>query len=109
MLPSPRKSQKKKRHNGFSLESLSENNPANNGIQIHVDSQDQVPELDASEDNPFYELKPESKRRHAASAQKVSGTSKRRKVSEEQVKQARQLDPQVEDAIEKDDGMVYVL
>lgn len=102
----PRKTSKRKRHNGFSLESFSEN-AANGGIQIHVDSRDQVPEVDATEDNPFFaaESTTTSKKRSAPVAQKVAGTPKRRKVSTEK----KPLDPQVEEAIEKDEGMVYVL
>lgn len=104
---SPRKSQKKKvRHNGFSLESFSEDPTAQNPIQIHVDSRDQVPEVDVSEDNPFYMPSTvESKKRAAPSTQKISGTSKRRRVAPAK----KTLDPQVEEAIEKDEGMVYVL
>lgn len=108
MFESPRKSQKKKvRHNGFSLESFSENASSQDAIQIHVDSRDQVPEIDTSEENPFYVAPtPEVKKRTTSSSQKVSGTSKRRKVSAEEKKA---LDPQVEEAIHRDEGMVYVL
>lgn len=105
----PRKTQKRKmRHNGFSLESFSEN--TNGGVQIHVDSRDQVPEVDTTEDNPFYaaESSNTSKKRSAPVAHKVAGTPKRRKVETEKAEK-KPLDPQVEDAIEKDEGMVYVL
>lgn len=98
-IASPRK-QKKRRHNGFSLESFSENSAAQSSIPIFTDSRDQLPELDASEENPFY-AKPADKQH---SVRKVKGTSKRRKVSAE-----KPLDPQVEDAIKKDEGMVYLL
>lgn len=98
-VASPRK-QKKRRHNGFSLESFAENNEAQSSIPIFTDSRDHIPEVDASEDNPFY-VKPEEKQ---VSSHRVKGTSKRRKVSSEKA-----LDPQVEDAIEKDEGMVYIL
>ncbi|KAK5072108.1 hypothetical protein LTS08_000796 [Lithohypha guttulata] len=102
---SPRKNQKKKvRHNGFSLESFSENT-SQDQVQIHIDSRDQIPEVDTSADNPFY-VAPESssKKRSMASAQDVLRSSKRRKVAEERAP----LDSQVKDAIEKDEGMVYV-
>ncbi len=104
---SPRKNQKK-RHNGFSLESFSEATSSQDPIQIHVDSRDHVPEVDTSADNPFNAAQPSaSKKRAAPPRQKMAGAAKRRKVSAEE--EERPLDPQVEDAIEKDEGMVYVL
>lgn len=106
-LQSPRKNSKR-RHNGFSLESFSEDASFQDPIQIHVDSRDQLPEVDTSTDNPFYTApSSESKKRAAPPRQKMAGASKRRKVSTEQEK--RPLDPQVEEAIDKDEGMVYVL
>jgi len=106
-LESPRKTQKR-RHNGFSLESFSEDASSQDPVQIHVDSRDQLPELDTSTDNPFYTApSAEIKKRAAPPRQKMAGPSKRRKVSTEQEK--RPLDPQVEDAIDKDEGMVYIL
>ena len=106
-MQSPRKTQKR-RHNGFSLESFSEATSSQDPIQIHVDSRDQVPEVDTSADNPFNAAQPsESKKRAAPSRQKMAGASKRRKVGTEPAR--KPLDPQVEDALEKDEGMVYVL
>jgi len=106
-LQSPRKNQKR-RHNGFSLESFSEDAPSQDPIQIHVDSRDQLPEVDASIDNPFYTApSSESRKRAAPTRPKMAGPSKRRKTSAEQEK--RPLDPQVEEAINKDEGMVYIL
>lgn len=97
---SPRKSTKKRRYNGFSLESFAENDNQNS-ISIYTDSRDNIPEVDASEDNPFY-TKPEEN--HKPSDQKAKRSSKRRKISTE-----KRLDPQVEEAIKNDEGMVYVL
>ena len=86
---SPRK---QKKRNGFSLESFSETNE--DPIEIHVDSRDHVPEPDISEDNPFY-----SKKR---AAPEPTRASKRQKKD-------RPVDTQVQEAIHKDEGMVYVL
>lgn len=105
-LQSPRKNQKR-RHNGFSLESFSEDAPSQDPIQIHVDSRDHLPEVDTSTDNPFYTApSSESRKRAAPTRQKMAGPSKRRKASTEQEK--RPLDPEVEEAIDKDEGMVYI-
>lgn len=100
--PSARRSRKNKRYNGFSLETFSAEDESNNGrIQIYTDSRDRVPQLDASKVNPFVEPKVD---REATTSKKVEGTSKRRKVSAK-----TRLDPQVEEAISQDEGMVYVL
>ena len=101
--PTPRRSRKGKRFNGFSLESFSAEDDQSRGqIQIYTDSRDRVPQIDSSQSNPFVEhdLKGE-----APTSRKVARTSKRRKVSGERKKP----DPQVAAAIEDDEGMVYVL
>jgi hypothetical protein len=97
-VPSPRKSRKSKRYNGFSLESFRAEDDNGENIQIFTDTRDKVPEVDVSEANPFVEKK------LGAQAQKVAGGSKRRKVSHE-----KPLDSQVQEAIDKDEGIVYVL
>ncbi|OAP63420.1 hypothetical protein AYL99_02647 [Fonsecaea erecta] len=100
--PSPKRNRKSKRYNGFSLESFTVGNDDSRGqVQIYTDSRDRVPHVDNSESNPFIER---SMNGETSSSRKIAGTSKRRKVSGERKK----LDPQVEEAIEKDDGMVYV-
>jgi hypothetical protein len=101
--PSPRRNRKNKRHNGFSLESFSveEGGSSRGQIQIFTDSRDRVPQMDKSKSNPFVEHGLDN---DVSSTHKVAGTSKRRKVSGD-----KKLDPQVEEAIEKDEGMVYVL
>lgn len=96
--PSPRKSRKSKRYNGYSLESFRAEDVDTEGIQIFTDTRDNVPEVDTSDANPFME-KSEGSR-----VQKLAAGSKRRKVSSEKPR-----DPQVQDAIDKDEGMVYVL
>ncbi|OAG40432.1 hypothetical protein AYO21_05332 [Fonsecaea monophora] len=100
--PSPKRNRKTKRYNGFSLESFSvENDDSRGQVQIYTDSRDRIPHVDNSESNPFTE---QNMNGETSSTRKIAGTSKRRKVSGERKK----LDPQVEEAIEKDDGMVYV-
>lgn len=100
--PSQPRSRKNKRYNGFSLESFrAEDDDSHSQIQIFTDSRDRVPNLDANKTNPFVEHK---MTREVSASQKVAGTSKRRKVRPE-----TRIDPQVEAAIKKDEGMVYVL
>ena len=97
-IASPRKVRKSKRYNGFSLESFRAEEGDSEGIQIFTDNRDKVPEMDGSESNPFTD-NPDGTR-----VKKVAGSSKRRKVSSERPK-----DSQVQEAIDKDEGMVYVL
>ena len=93
-IPSPRK-KKSNRHIGFSLDTFDEEQDK---IEIYTDSKDRVPELDESEDNPFY-TKP-----GIEPAILVKEGSKRRKVSGEfsGIKG-------MEEEFRREDGMVYVL
>ncbi|ERF77107.1 hypothetical protein EPUS_08674 [Endocarpon pusillum Z07020] len=101
IMPTPKKIRKSTRHNGLSLGSFATADGAGTDhVQIFTDSRDNVPELDRSEDNPFVEHASE---KAGPSAKLFSGTSKRRKLSIE-----RKKDPQVEEAIKNDEGMVYV-
>ncbi len=96
-----RRGRKGKRYNGFTLDSFSaEEEGASDNIQIFTDSRDTVPEIDTSEENPFIDHHAQN---GEPSSKKVAGTSKRRKVSGE-----IKPDPQVQEAIQNDDGMVYV-
>lgn len=97
MVPGSRKTRKNKRYNGYSLESFRVDEGDSQGIQIFTDTRDKVPELDSSKANPFNE------EQAAQHAQKLTGGTKRRKISS-----SKGRDPQVEAAIEQDDGMVYV-
>ncbi|KIX02983.1 uncharacterized protein Z518_06533 [Rhinocladiella mackenziei CBS 650.93] len=99
--PTPKRNRKNKRYNGFSLESFSEEGEDNRGqIQIFTDSRDKVPQVDPSTGNPFMEDRPNGE---MSPSRKIAGTTKRRKISGE-----KKRDPQVEEAIRKDEGMVYV-
>lgn len=101
--PSPRRNRKGKRYNGYSLESFSVDDEGSRGqIQIFTDSRDRVPQVDKSKSNPFVESAMDGE---TVSARKITGTAKRRKVSTE----TRKMDSQVEEALKKDEGMVYVL
>ena len=101
IAPSPRRGRKNKRYNGFSLESFKAEEENGGRVQIFTDNRDKVPELDTSESNPFidYPANVDNPR-----AKKLAGGSKRRKISGE-----KRVDPQVEQAIKNDEGMVYVL
>jgi hypothetical protein len=99
--PSPRKNRKPKRYNGFSLESFRVEDGETDNIQIFTDNRDKVPEVDRTEANPFTDMPANNE---PARAKKVAGTNKRRKVSVD-----KPMDAQVQDAIDKDEGMVYVL
>ena len=102
LMPTPKMNRRSKRHTGLSLESLATESGVGSGsMQIFTDSRDIVPQVDLSEDNPF--------QAHAASeagpsVTRVVGTSKRRKL-----KADRKSDPQVDEAIKNDEGLVYVL
>lgn len=101
-----RRARKQRRYNGFSLESFSADDTTQQGrIQIFTDSRDQVPEQVAAEGNPFVEAQIDDE---DVSVKRVRGGSKRRKITSERKKDAKK-DPQVEGAIDRDEGMVYVL
>jgi hypothetical protein len=85
VMPTPRKRAKK----GLSLESFAEGEIEQPAIQIYTDSRDKVPEVDQSTDNPFYT--------------KGSTRSSKKKEKEAQDHKA------VQAALERDEGMVYVL
>lgn len=98
-LPTTRKKARKgKKYNGFSLDSFTEGDGGEEGqIAIFTDSRDRLPEVDEGDDNPFYV-------KGDAAELNGSRVSKRRKVSEEVKKSSK-----VEEALKRDDGMVYVL
>ena len=102
-MPAPRKNRKGNRHVGFSLYSSIEegNGVAENEISIYTDSKDKTPELDPSEDNPFLDkpgaVEPEPE------PSKVRSSRKR--------KSDFGLDgsKEIEEAFNREEGMVYVL
>ena len=80
-----------KKHIGFSFD---DNVGSNSGIEIFTDSKDKVPELDESEDNPFYE-KPGLRSKKGGSKKKNS--------------QVKDQNREVQEVLERDQGMIYVL
>ena len=99
-MPTPRKNgRNSKKHIGFSLDSFGEDDGTSSEgkIEIYTDSKEKLPELDESEDNPFY----------AQPGQEVpqaTRSSKRRKVSGKP-----STNSELEEAFKREDGMVYVL
>lgn len=89
---SPKKSRAKRTH-GISMDSFEvEDEP----IQIYTDSQDRLPEVDDSEQNPFY-----GEAGIAASAAPVRRSSRNKKSAAEK--------ETVQEQLEREDGIVYTL
>lgn len=89
---------KNKRSIGYSLESFEDDsNQAN--IEIYTDSRDRIPEVDESEDNPFY-VKP--------SSVKTSGEDTVQDPKGHTDKVAKR-DKDVQKSLDRQDGMYYVL
>ena len=102
-MPNSRK-RRSKRHVGFSLYSSMEDDGdvgLENKIEIYTDSKDKVPELDPSEDNPFYD-------QHAQTV--GFADLRKRKVSKKR-KAEHSIDAsaEIEEAFNREEGMVYVL
>jgi hypothetical protein len=101
-MPTPRK-RRNRRHVGFSLYSSIEDDDdaaSENQIQIYTDSKDKVPELDTNEDNPFYE-KPSQ---DVSPAPSKSKSTRKRKASH-----TIEDNPEIQEAFNREEGMVYVL
>lgn len=91
---------KSKKYSGFSLESFEEESTETHGkIEIFTDSRDRIPQLDESEENPFYK-KPAAP---AITETAAPRTSSRRKAN------GSKRDKEVDNAIDRKDGMTYVL
>ncbi|KAJ9352721.1 hypothetical protein C8Q69DRAFT_19913 [Paecilomyces variotii] len=90
---------KSKKYSGFSLESFEEESTETHGkIEIFTDSRDRIPQLDESEENPFYK-KPAAP---AITETAAPRTSSRRKAN------GSKRDKEVDNAIDRKDGMTYV-
>jgi hypothetical protein len=95
-MPSPRKS-RKSRKAAFSLDGYADNaDESNEKIVIYTDSKERIPELDDTEDNPFITRKDKPANGHAA-----AGPSRRRTRDSRTEK--------MEEAVARDEGMIYVL
>ncbi|KAL5050099.1 hypothetical protein BDW71DRAFT_174744 [Aspergillus fruticulosus] len=89
LFPQPGQ-KKKKKQTGFFLDSFSEDPSQDDSIQIYTDSRDRIPEVDESEENPFYQ-KPSTSTKPRSSKPKT-----------------RSRDKEVDEALKREDGMVYV-
>jgi hypothetical protein len=96
---------KGKKFTGFSLESFNSDHESENQneISIFTDSRDRIPEVNNSKDNLFLK-KPDDM--EGPDANPVDGIAKRRKLV---TRNGPKRDKEVEKAINKDDGMLYVL
>ena len=72
-----------------------------NHIEIYTDSKDKIPELDPSEENPFYDQ--HAKTVVSAEPRKLKGSKKRK--AEHSVDSSAEI----EEAFNREEGMVYVL
>ena len=96
-MPTPRKNKRNKRHVGFSLDSDAE---SEGGIQIFTDSQDKIPELDLSEENPFIDRP----LKHPPEVSRKPKGSKKRKADSESISKDT-----IKETFDHERGMVYVL
>ncbi|RJE23565.1 hypothetical protein PHISCL_04108 [Aspergillus sclerotialis] len=88
-----------KKPTGFSLESFEDNlKQDQNNIEIYTDSRDRIPELDESEDNPFY-TKPGGSKTIGKTAGCSSGGHKEKESKR---------DKEVGKSLHREDGMFYV-
>ena len=102
-MPTPRK-RRNRRSAGFSLYSSMEDDgeaSPESQIKIYTDSKDKVPELDASEDNPFYERPVEDA--------PVSGPTRSRNIKKRKARHISEGSKEIEEAFKREEGMVYVL
>lgn len=105
--PASGRPKKNKKHTGFSLDSFNDDStPGQTSIQIYTDCRDRIPEVDESEENLFYKPKAE-----AVQTPKNPTTRAPRKPKAGESKQEKRLkrDREIDDAVKRDDGMVYVL
>ena len=102
-MPTPQK-KRIKRPAGFSLYSSmedEEDQQIQDQIQIYTDSKDKVPELDTTEDNPFYE--PQKQQGPPPGSRKGRNDRKRKVAPSAEDRQ------DIKDAFNREEGMVYVL
>lgn len=103
VMPVARKRGRKKRHVGFSLDSAGEDDDAHSegNIEIFTDSMEKVPELDLSEDNPFYD--------NPANADSSRHHSKPRVNSRKKTNDLINDNSEETEAFKRGEGMLYVL
>ncbi|KAL6718931.1 hypothetical protein ACLMJK_003166 [Lecanora helva] len=101
-MPTPRK-RRNKRHTGLSLYSSQEDeedDQPEDQIQIYTDSKEKIPELDPSEDNPFYE--------NPAKNSPPPAPSKGRNSKKRKAPPSAEDRKGIKEAFDRDEGMVYV-
>lgn len=90
---------KSKKPTAYSLESFEDDSGQNQAkIDIYTDSRDRVPEVDESEENPFY-TKPV----------KDAGKAGARQLKGSKATDDPQRDTEVDKSLHREDGMYYVL
>ena len=102
-MPNPRK-RRNRRHVEFSLYGSMEDvedAASENQIEIYTDSKEKVPELDQSEDNPFYD---QHDRTIGFPEPRKAKSSKKRKAEH-----SIDASAEIEEAFNREEGMVYVL
>lgn len=92
---------KAKKYSGLMLDSFMAED-AEEAIPIFTDSRDRIPEVDASADNPFYGVASQAVAQQPEPAKRRSRRGKHVTIPGEGKHT-------VEDAVKRDDGMVYVL
>ncbi|KAL4928408.1 uncharacterized protein BDV17DRAFT_95985 [Aspergillus undulatus] len=90
LFPPSSGQKKKKKQTGFSLDSFTDDPSQGDSIQVYTDSRDRIPEVDESEENPFYQ-KPSTSANSCPSRRTT-----------------RDRDKEVDEALKREDGMVYV-
>lgn len=93
-MPSPRRSRTAKR---FTLD----DEPDNERIQVYTDTADRVPEVDDDADNPFVVRKSTRKAKVSSFSQRLSDVTSG--------KTQYGMDRDIDEAVNNDEGMVYVL
>ena len=99
-MPGFNKGRKAKKHVGFSLYN-SETDSHDNDIPIYTDSKDKVPDIDMSEANPFFEP--------PAEVITAPEPTKERRSRKRKAGLGLDGNQEIEDAFNRDEGMVYVL
>lgn len=102
-MPNPRK-RRNKRHAGFSLYGSMDDDAdpgSENQIEIYTDSKDKIPELDPSEDNPFYD--------HHDQTVACVGSRKQKGNKKRKAEHITDASTEIEEVFNREEGMVYVL
>ncbi|KAG8525935.1 uncharacterized protein KY384_000697 [Bacidia gigantensis] len=98
-MPTPRKNRKNRRNVGFNLYGDPEEDGQNldERVQVFTDSKDRVPEVGPQTDNPFVDGSQQNQQPEMAKP-RASRKRKQRHV---------ETNPQIEDAFNRDEGIVY--